>query len=416
VTPLLDAQVQSGAPAPVAAPGRDVVATGYAAFLLLGWTMVLVPALIRDVQRTFGQSDAGMGFAYLVNAVVYVAGTLSVGLLASRVPRRLLLACGPGFVAVGLTGIAAASTWPAFLAGFLVLGLGTGIIDAGINALFMDLYAGRAAMLNRLHLFVALGALSVPLVVGGVVGAGAPWQVVAAASVLAAAPLAVVVATRRLPPTHPAAADGLVSPGEPGSAAAARRRVPLPLVLLAVAIACYVAMELGVSSWLVRYLEDAPLEVATLALSLFWAAMALGRLVSSFIVDRLGAVRFAVAWSTACGIAIIAAISVPSLPLSIVLFAVAGFAAGPVYPVIMAIGGSLYPGRASMVSSILASAAIVGSIVYPPLMGVVAESAGIWYSMLGGGLFAFASGGAIYLGSRLGRARGAARVMAAPPA
>jgi fucose permease len=166
-------------------------------------------------------------------------------------------------------------------------------------------------------------------------------------------------------------------------------------------------MELGVSSWLVRYLEDAPLEVATLALSLFWAAMALGRLVSSFIVDRLGAVRFAVAWSIACGIAIIAAINVPSLPVSIALFAVAGFAAGPVYPVIMAIGGSLYPGRASMVSSILASAAIVGSIVYPPLMGVVAESAGIWFSMLGAGLFAFASAVAIYLGAQLGRARDA---------
>ncbi len=187
--------------------------------------------------------------------------------------------------------------------------------------------------------------------------------------------------------------------------------MPLPLVVLAIAIGCYVATELGVSSWLVRYLDEVSLEVATLALSLFWAALALGRLVSSFIVDRMGAVAFATTWSAACGVAILAAISVPSVPLSIVCFAIAGFAAGPVYPMIMAIGGSLYPGRASTVSSVLASAAIVGSILYPPLMGVVSEAAGMWFSMLGAALFAFAAAGCIWAAARLGRARDAAEAV-----
>jgi fucose permease len=180
-----------------------------------------------------------------------------------------------------------------------------------------------------------------------------------------------------------------------------RRRVPLPLVLLAIAIGCYVAMELGVSSWLVRFLADAPIQVATFALSLFWASLAAGRLVSSLIVDRLGPVRFAAAWAGVCGIAILVAVAAPAVPIAIAAFAVAGFAAGPVYPVIMAIGGALYPGRASTVSSILASAAIVGSIVYPPLMGVVSESAGIWVSMLGAALFAFGSAATIALAARV---------------
>jgi fucose permease len=394
-------------------PGRDVVLTGFAAFLLLGWTVLLVPSLIREVQRTFDQSDAGMGFAYFVNAVVYVTGTVSVGVLAGRLPRRLLLAAGPGSIAGGLLLIAVAGDWATFLLGFLVMGLGAGIIDAGVNALFMDLYAGRAAMLNRLHLFFALGALTVPLVVGLSVASGAPWQVVVVASAVAAAPLAILLGTRRLPPTHPHVEAVTAVPGLGARGVDDRRRVPLPLVVLAIAIGCYVAMELGVSSWLVRYLDDAPLEVATLALSLFWAALALGRLVSSFIVDRMGAVAFATTWSAACGVAILAAISVPSVPLSIVCFAIAGFAAGPVYPMIMAIGGSLYPGRASMVSSALASAAIVGSILYPPLMGVVSEAAGLWFAMLGATLFAFAAAGCIWAAARLGRARDAAEAVTA---
>jgi FHS family glucose/mannose:H+ symporter-like MFS transporter len=387
-------------------PGRGVVLTGVAAFLLLGWTVLLVPSIIREVQGTFDQSDAGMGFAYFVNAVVYVTGTVAAGVLAGRLPRRLLLAAGPGLVAVGLLLLAAAAVWAMFLAGFLVMGLGAGIIDAGVNALFMDLYAGRAAMLNRLHLFFALGALTVPLAVGLCVGAGVPWQAIAIASAAAAAPLAVLMGTRRLPPTHRRARAVTAVPSQGGRGPAGRRRVPRPLAVLAIAIGCYVAAELGVSSWLVRYL-DAPLEVATLALSLFWASLALGRLVSSLIVDRMGAVAFATTWSAACGVAILAAINVPSVPAAVLCFALAGFAAGPVYPMIMAIGGSLYPGRASMVSSVLASAAVVGSIVYPPIMGVVSEAAGLWFSMLGAALFAFAAAGCIWAAARLGRARDA---------
>jgi fucose permease len=406
VTQPIDATPAPGAPA-APPPARDVVATGFGTFFLLGWTVLLVPSLILEVQHTFGQADASMGFAYLVNSLAYVSGTLSAGVLAGRLPRRLLLAAGPSLVAVGLLLVAAAGSWPAFLVGFLAMGLGAGIIDAGVNGLFMDLYTNGAVMLNRLHLFYAIGALIVPLVVGLTVASGAPWQAAAAGSAIVAVALAVLMATRRLPPTHPVVAPSADTPPspDPDLAPARRRRVPLPLVVLALAIGCYVAMELGVSSWLVRYLDEAPLAVATLALSLFWAALALGRLVSSFIVHRMGAVAFTTTWSAACGVAIIAAINVPSLPLTVACFAVAGFAAGPVYPMIMAIGGSLYPGRSSMVSSVLASAAIVGLVVYPPLMGVVAETAGMWVSMLGAGLFAFAAAAAVWAAARLGRDR-----------
>jgi FHS family glucose/mannose:H+ symporter-like MFS transporter len=329
---------------------------------------------------------------------------MAVGILARRVPRRLVLGAGPALMAVGLVVAATAPGWPVFLVGYAVTGLGSGIVDAGVNALMMDLYPGRAAMLNRLHLFFALGAFAAPLAVGLSVDAGVPWTWTLLLTAVVAAPVSVVLGTRSLPPSHAAPA---VEPGAKAGPATARLGRG-PLVLLAVAIACYVATEIGVSSWMVRYLESAPLAVATLALSLFWAALGLGRLVSSFVVDRMGAVRFAVVWATGCGIAILAAILVPWLPATIALFTLAGFAAGPVYPMIMAIGGRFYPGRASMVSSTLASAAIVGSIVYPPLMGVVSEAAGLWWSMLGAGLFVIGGAIAIWAAATLARRTGRA--------
>jgi MFS transporter, FHS family, glucose/mannose:H+ symporter len=391
-------------PTPLAAsgaPGRDVTWTGLVSFLLLGWSVLLVPSAIRGVESTFGQSDAGMGLAYLVNNLLYITGTLSVGWLAGRLLRAPVLGAGPGLIAVGLGVVAVAPAWPVFLAGFLVLGLGCGLIDSGVNALFMDLYEGRnAGALNRLHMFFALGALASPLAMGAVISSGAPWQALIAATAVIALPIALALATRRVPAVHPhAAATQPVASGAPPRRI--RSLLPLPLVGLAVAIAMYVASEIGVSNWLVRYLDEAPVAQATLALSLFWGGIALGRFVSSFIADRVGAVRYAVAWTTVAGIAIVASLLAPTIPIAIACFGIAGFAAGPAFPMIVAIGGQLFPGRASLVSSVLVSAAMIGSIVYPPLMGVLSEAVGLRVGMLGAGLAMLVSAGSILVAARL---------------
>jgi fucose permease len=168
----------------------------------------------------------------------------------------------------------------------------------------------------------------------------------------------------------------------------------------------YVASEIGVSNWLVRYLDEAPVAQATLALSLFWAGIALGRFVSSFIADRMGAVRYAVTWTTAAGLAIIASLLAPTIPIAIACFAIAGFAAGPTYPMIVAIGGQLFPGRSSLVSSVLVSAAMVGSIVYPPLMGVLSEVVGLRVGMLVAGISMLVSAASIIVATRLARGHG----------
>ena len=52
-------------------------------------------------------------------------------------------------------------------------------------------------------------------------------------------------------------------------------------------------------------------------------------------------------------ISLVAAVLVPSLPASIVLFGVVGFAFGPVYPLIMAVGGDRFPTRSAAVSGFL---------------------------------------------------------------
>jgi fucose permease len=253
--------------------------------------------------------------------------------------------------------------------------------------------------MNLLHLFFSVGALSAPLVVGALIDGGVVWSTVFVASGLAPLALAAGYALVAMPSGLATRVAGAMSGG-----IAWRRLIPtgfgLPIALLAIAIATYVAAEVGVSNWLVRFLEPAPLSTATLALSLYWAGLALGRLVSSAVADRFDHVRFTVSCALLLSIALIGAIAVPSLPVSIALFALVGFGSGPIFPMIQAIGGEAYPDRSAAISGLLTGAGVVGGTLYPALMGLLSVTIGLTAAMFGNVVLGFACAGSLYAFAR----------------
>ena len=365
---------------------------GCICFLLIGWTGLLVPSLIRSIEHDFNQTDAGLGIFYFVNAVAYATGSLGGGIVTERFGRRTVLALAAALLILGLVLVGTVPVWAIVLLAALPAGLGAGAIDGGANGLILDLFpTSRGRALNTLHLFFSVGALSSPLIVGRLVEAGIAWQAIVLGTAAVAVPIGILLATIPLPDGRHEATPvaGEQTPG--------RLAFRWPLIVLEIAIACYVASEIGVSSWLVRFLEDAPIATATTGLSLFWAGLALGRLVSARISDRFDHLAFATVSAAAAGIAVIAAVLVPSLEGSIALFAVAGFASGPVFPLIVAIGGERHPGRSAAVSGFLTGAAVLGSVIYPPVMGFLSVNVGLLVAMLGTGLLSIASAGALLL-------------------
>lgn len=401
-----------------AAAGRLVVVASFATFTLVGWSQLLLPSLIRDVQAEFGQTDAGFGVLYLVNSLLFGTGAFLSGALAARLGRRTILPLAALALASGLALQGFAPAWPLLLAGSALAGLGAGGLDAGVNSVFMDLsVAGRGDMLSRLHLFFSVGALTAPLVIGLLIGAGVDWRLpmlaTAAAVLVVVAPLRAVgaVPPRARSAPEPAPTEALTeAPAESEPAAdlagTPRGGVPLPrsmrvpLVALAIAIACYVAAEVGVSSWLVAFLANEPVTTATFALSLFWLGLALGRLTAGRLGRRIEPVRYASVSAFVGAAAVAGAVLGPAGAVQIALFAVAGFGFGPIYPMIMAVAGSLYPHRAAAVSGLLTTAGVAGSVVYPPLMGFTSASLGLAAGMIGAALLAFAAGTAVIAAAR----------------
>lgn len=373
---------------------------GCAAFLLIGWSSLLVPSLIWSVKEGFDQSDAGIGLFYFLYAVAYASGSLGGGLATEQFGRRTVLGLAVGIHAVGLIALGLGPSWLVFLLAGLPSGLGAGAVDGGVNGLFLDQFrSGRGRALNLLHLFFSVGALAAPLAVGVLVDGGVGWQAIIVATGLVALPIAGLFAVVGMPAGRRAAVDESVAEIEP-AATTVRDRLSLPLILLGLAIAFYVASEVGVSSWLVRFLEPAPLTTATTGLSLFWAGLAVGRLVSSQLADRFDHLAFATVCTTGVAIALVGAIFVPALPVSIALFALAGFASGPVFPMIIAIGGERYPERSAAVSGFLTGSAVAGSIIYPPVMGFLSVTIGLTVAMVGNVVLALACAAALVVVGR----------------
>jgi fucose permease len=389
---------------------RTLTLTGYFSFILIGCNAVLVPSLIRSIEHDFHQSDAGLGLFYLLSSLLYAAGSFSGGLLTERLGRRWILITAAFLCGLGLIGTAAAPVWPLFLVSGMAVTGGAGAIDGGVNGLFLDLYQrARGGALNLLHSFFGVGALLAPFAVGRLLAAGVSWRV----DVLALGIGALVLAALLLAVEMPA---GLRA--EPGGVHAGLTRTEqslLPFVGLAVAICCYVAAEMAVSGWLVKFLGGVPVTTATTVLSIFWGGLALGRVLSNWVAERMDYVVFTVGCIVLASGMLVGALLVPVFPLSVVLFGFAGLFYGPVYPMIMAIGGNLYPHRIAALSGSIGAAAVVGSVFYPPLIGFMATHVGLRTGLLGAGVLGVPAALAI-IGARAAARRAAAseRVANAP--
>src|SRR5215210_4692242 len=366
---------------------------GCLSFLLIGWSGLLVASLIRQIEAAFGQTDAGMGLYFFVNAAAYGAGVLGGTELTHRLGRRPVLAGGVALAVIGLIVLATAPAWPVFLLAALPFGVGCGALDGAANGLILDLYpSSRGRSLNLLHFFFSAGAFASPFVVGRAVEGGVAWQALLIATAVVSAPIALAFARASMPSGRTAATES----GEPRAALLFN---PF-LVALGLAIAFYVACEIGVSNWLVRFLAAAPLGVATTALTSFWAGLTVGRLVSARIGDRFDHTAFATVASVATALAIGVAVAAPSLELAIAAFSVAGLFCGPIFPLIVAVGGERFPDRSAAVGGYLATAAVVGGITYPPVMGLLSVTVGLPAAMLGTAMLALACGAVLLLVGR----------------
>lgn len=337
----------------------SIILAVYLAALCQGLILVAVPALSPVLKGTLHLNDAQYGAVFLPQVAATAIAALLGGFLARRLSLKALLSlaliangCAEVFL-LATPGANASGVFPLVLASCACLGIGFGLSAAPLNSLPRLLFPARAdAALVALHTVLGAGLCLGPLAAGWTITHGR-WTLYPAALVGAAIMLSVVVLCLRLPQARPA----------PATSAAVSQLLGRDFYLLAAIAILYAFAEGTFSSWAIAYLlEDRGIAAATaaLALSVFWGALVVGRLVVSALIVRVSA---ALVWQALplLMIAVFAALPYVSSPRAgLIAFAGAGLACSAFFPLTVARATSRFPAFEALTGSIMTAALMLG--------------------------------------------------------
>ncbi len=337
-----------------------------------GLGQTVMGPVVGQVMAEYGVRETLVGVLLAAGSFGFMVGCLAGGFVIDRVGLKPSLLGAWALVMGSLVALVAAPSFWLVVACYFLFGVASGFIETGLNVLPTQI-GGGAWMMNLVHMGFGIGALAAPLLVAGLLKAGAGWG----AGFLVVVGMAALTLVLALPSKLPEA---------PGSRMEAER-TPLGrlarhflVVVGGLALLFYVGGEMGMNAWSVLSMQERfgldALGAGT-ALSLFWAAMLLARLIQGAVVGRFGIPAVVTASALISAVAI-GAFAVAATPAQAYTAAtVAGLAAGGIYPNVMVYVNGRFPRQIGAVTGILSTVAVTGTFLMQPIVGRVAETAGL---------------------------------------
>jgi fucose permease len=361
-------------------PGATVLAPlliiAYLGFISLGLPDPVAGVAWPSVRDSFALSQASFGAVFIALGCGYCASGFFGGKLTQTLGLGNLLWVSSALVAIAMFGSAFAPAWPLFVASAALWGLGSGGIDAGLNAYVSNNFSARHV--NWLHACYSLGATLGPLVMTAVMLAAGSWRTgyVLVGAILAAMTLLFLITKNRWTDTsHPAAAD---SPAQSGLRAALRDFV---VWLQIVVFFLYVGLEFTVGQWSFTLLTESRgirSDMAGALVGAYYSAIGVGRILAGALTQRIGLDRL-IRFSLLTALAGTVLLAFQSLgPASLSGLVLIGLGLAPVFPCLMArTPQRLGPERALHAVGFQVSAGMLGAALVPGIAGLLAQNAAL---------------------------------------
>ncbi len=361
--------------------GADALSLSLMLFMAVNSVAIsLMPIVTNELQDRFAFTSSQIGLLTSIYMVAFAVAALPMGLVAARLGGRTLVV-GAALLVLGGVLFALSASYPWFLAGRFLQGLGGATIIPVCNP--MMAHAINRRYHNRaLGIFGAghgLGVVAALLILPGIQQAGG-YRITFLTSVAFAVVVSLVALTQRpvrVLPSHSDDAVSFVSLMRGVGAVAVNRRLLL-LVLVNIGV---MAIVVGLLAWTPLFLHDmrgASLSVAAYLTAGVGVAQIVGNLAGAAAMARWGK---GFVLSVGMAVMFVATALVPIAPGFVVVFAcvtVAGFLTMAVFPAIM---GSVpdvvdRPELVGPATGFLNLTNIVGTWFAPWLFGVLLDAYG----------------------------------------
>ncbi len=356
------------------------VGLAFFAFVLIGANDGAFGVLIPSLQMHYGVDKATIGLLFLVQSIGYLVAAFTSGLLIEKLGNRRFLMLGAVSLLFGAGALGLMLPFMILLISMLLLGLGIGIIDAGINAYIASM-PHNAARLNYLDAFYGTGALLGPLIASAILAVRWGWNSVyivwIGVSLVLLVGFHLVFKKQNNAPSVEVAMPR-------SNVLVAALRVPIVWVA-ALFMLIYVGAEVSVGSWSYSFLTEerhASILLAGWMVSGYWLGLTLGRLTLARVTLRVGSARVTQSCLVGVVIGVLLVWLVPVYVVSAIGLGLIGFSFGPIYPTTIALISNMVSARI-LPSAIgfMVSLGSIGAAVLPWFAGMVAEHVGLWSLM-----------------------------------
>jgi MFS transporter, FHS family, glucose/mannose:H+ symporter len=342
--------------------------------LTFGIVLTTLGAVLPSIMTRFDIDKAAAGSLLLLMTFGILAASLIFGPLVDRYGYKGLLLTATALIALGLEGIAFASSMASLRASIIIIGFGGGVINGGTNALVADISSEeRAANLNLLGVFFGIGAMGVPFALGALMNRYSQSSLVAAVGAFVLVPFTVILVS------------GFPAPKQPqGFPIAAAGRIVRDRLLLLMGFMLFLesGLEITVGGWTSTFVTEelaVPARNALIILSLYWMGMMLARLALGYILRRrsaFGVLYVCLAIAFAGAVLLLTTHTVGVAALGVFMLG-AGFAA--MFPTVLGFVGDRYAALSGTAFSIAIAMALCGGMLLPYVAGFL----GMRYGMRG---------------------------------
>jgi fucose permease len=343
----------------------------------LGMLFSVLSSLLDRIALSFGQG-AAMAGVYLS---IYMTGScLSAffgGSLADRVGKRRVILAGMLVLVVGLMAVAVSGSVIFTFAGLFLMGVGFGPSESMGSALLTDENPERATLwMNFSQIGFGVGAIASPMLIVWHMDGGGDYRGVFAACAAMLALLALVLFVTGK------GASAYINPNSGVNSFALLREKRY--LLYALMVFFYLGYEAVAPVYFKQlFLEKgAGEQMATMSISIFWAAMLACRLIGAFLSGReLLSIKFCTGFVLA-GIAVL--LAAQSNAVRILGVALYGFGCGPVWPMLFVLASRVFPDRSGAAYGVMMLFSTAGGSLFPALIGSWAGSTTVTFTLCAG--------------------------------
>ncbi|MBW4564440.1 MAG: MFS transporter [Mojavia pulchra JT2-VF2] len=352
------------------------VALSLYAFIAIGIAEAGLGILLPSIVSTYNLTPATVTLLFVSQISGYILAAFTSSLVSSRLGLARMLLIAAVALTMALIIYATSPYWLLMVAAGSLLGLGIGLIDAGINTYIVQ-DSRSANLIGLLHAFYGIGAFCGPAIATTLLAVGMNWRQVywvlaCIVSLLIVSVLGVII-YRYTPMTVKVSASNTTALENLG------RSLQTPIVLLTgLLLLVYVGIEACIGNWAYTVQSVArhtPELVAGYSVSAYWLGLTFGRFILGYFLQSLGAVRTITMSLSLLMIGLLAWWQLPdqSISLPLIGFALAAIFPATIWLIPQRLPDALVPAAVSFATSV----ASFGAAIIPTGAGWIASWASL---------------------------------------